>query len=165
MSMMDQINKWRGSKDRRRHEMIVVAHDFSRDAREFLEGLLDQSSTSNKLDQLFVKLSSMETELGIISQAVEGEGGITDLIRKVEKSMSTQEERLKTIQGQMTSIADGINKLQEQLAQLRINNPELEDEIAAMEATTKAIADDLNPPSEGGGTGGGTGEGGGVVNP
>lgn len=72
---------------------------------------------------------------------------INNLSRKVDEFMASQEERLKTIQGQLTSVADGINTLQQQIADLKANNPELEDEIAGIESTVKGIADDLNPPA------------------
>lgn len=72
---------------------------------------------------------------------------INNLSRKMEEFMATQEERLQTIQGQLSGIADGINTLQQQLADLKANNPELDDEISAIEATVTAIRDDLNPPA------------------
>lgn len=72
---------------------------------------------------------------------------INNLSRKMEEFMATQEERLRTIQGQLSGIADGINTLQQQLADLKANNPELDDEISAIEATVTAIRDDLNPPA------------------
>lgn len=169
MSMRDKFNEWRG-KDRRRHQVVYVSvsHDFTPEAREFLEELLQRSGASNKIDQLFAILKPIQTELGIISQAVEGEDGPINLLsRKVTESMATQEERLQSIAGRMTRIAEGIDKLQEQLADLKVNNPALEDEITAIEGTAKTIDEDVNPAVEesGGGTGGSTGEGGGVVNP
>lgn len=72
---------------------------------------------------------------------------LNNLHRKVDNFMATQEERLRTIQGQLSGIADGINTLQQQLADLKSNNPELDDEITAIEATVTAIRDDLNPPA------------------
>lgn len=72
---------------------------------------------------------------------------INNLSRKMEEFMATQEERLQTIQGQLSGIADGINTLQQQLADLKANNPDLDDEISAIEATVTAIRDDLNPPA------------------
>lgn len=84
---------------------------------------------------------------------------INKLDRKVDEFMATQEERLKGIQSALTSIAEGVNTLQQQVAELKANNPELEDEIAGIEGTVKGIADDINgvvpgggePPTEGGG--------------
>jgi archaellum component FlaC len=100
----------------------------------------------NKLDQLFVQMSTLSNQQQLILDLIEDtDGPISNLIRKVETSMATQEERLRTIQGQMTSIADGINKLQAQLADLKVNNPELDDEISAIETTAKEIGEDLNP--------------------
>lgn len=72
--------------------------------------------------------------------------------------MATQEERLRNVQTQLTSIADGINMLQQQIEDLKTNHPDLEDEIAGIESTVAAMRDDLNPPAPGGDTseGGGT---------
>lgn len=69
-------------------------------------------------------------------------------LRRIEKLMATQEERLRGIQGQLTSVADGINTLQQQVADLKANNPDLDDEISGIESTLQAIKDDLNPPAE-----------------
>ena len=74
-------------------------------------------------------------------------GIIFDLTGKVQQLMASQEERLQAVQGQLSSIADGINTLQQQLADLKANNPALDDEISNIEATVKAIGEDLNPPA------------------
>lgn len=87
---------------------------------------------------------------------------VNNLSRKVEEFMSTQETRLQGIQNALTSIADGVNTLQQQIADLKANNPELEDEISGMEATVKAIGDDISGVVSGGEGGGGT-EGGGTA--
>ena len=82
---------------------------------------------------------------------------INNLTRKVDEFMATQEERLKGVQTALTSIAEGVNTLQQQVADLKANNPDLEDEIAGIEGTVKGIADDINGVVPGGGeTGGGT---------
>jgi archaellum component FlaC len=85
---------------------------------------------------------------------------INNLDRKVDEFMSTQEERLQGVNTALTSIADGINTLQQQVADLKANNPALDDEISAIEGTVKAIADDINGvvPDTGGGETGGGGE-------
>lgn len=93
----------------------------------------------NKLADAIVKTSSYNPVLSAIN----------NLHRKVDHFMSTQEERLRTIQGQLSGIADGINTLQQQLADLKTNNPELNDEISAIEDTVTSIRDDLNPPTTG----------------
>lgn len=69
---------------------------------------------------------------------------INQLDRKVDTFMSTQETRLQGIQTALTGIAEGINTLQQQVAELKANNPDMEDEIASIEATVKTIADDIN---------------------
>lgn len=69
---------------------------------------------------------------------------INQLDRKVDTFMSTQEIRLQGIQTALTGIAEGINTLQQQVAELKANNPDMEDEIAGIEATVKTIADDIN---------------------
>ena len=75
--------------------------------------------------------------------------------------MATQEERLKTIQTQLGSIAEDINNLQDQFEQFKSNNPDLEDEISGIETAIQALKDDLNPPAPGSGDTGGTESGGG----
>lgn len=95
MSMMDKFNEWRG-KDRRRYETIVVAHDFSRDAREFLEKLLDHGSANNKLDQLFVQLTRMETEQGLLLDLVEKLGTDPAAIKEAAESIRALRQKLKT---------------------------------------------------------------------
>jgi len=79
---------------------------------------------------------------------------IHNLERKVDQFMTTQEERLQSIQTALTGVADGVNTLQQQIADLKANNPALDDEISAIESTVKGIADDINgvvpaPPVEG----------------
>lgn len=69
---------------------------------------------------------------------------INNLDRKVTEFMSTQEQRLQGIQTALSGIAEGINTLQQQVADLKANNPELDDEISAIEGTVKSIADDIN---------------------
>jgi chaperonin cofactor prefoldin len=112
---------------------------------------------SAKLDEILEAVRGVQlpdvgfinAKLDLTLELLEGDNGviktITNLQREVSESMATQEERLRTIQGQMTSIADGINKLQAQLADLKVNNPELDDEISAIETTAKEIGEDLNP--------------------
>lgn len=78
---------------------------------------------------------------------------INNLGRKVEEFMSTQEERLRGVKTKLDAIQAGVDKIQQQLADLKANNPELEDEIAAIEETAAAIDTDVNPaaPAPGGG--------------
>lgn len=155
-SLMDKYNEWRG-KDRRRREVVyvTVTHELSRETADLAERLIETIANTSH----FPDLEFMKQRLELIH-------GLTfDLNRKVEEFMSTQESRLQGIQTALTSIAEGINTLQEQVATLKVNNPDMEDEIAGIESTVKAIADDINgvspgavtPAPEGGGTeGGGT---------
>lgn len=57
--------------------------------------------------------------------------------------MATQEERLQKIFAQMTEAISGINTLKQQLADLKASNPDIEDEIAALEGTATQIMDAL----------------------
>ena len=61
--------------------------------------------------------------------------------------MSTQEEKLQAIAASLPAIAAGIDTLQAQVAELKEGNPDLNDEIAAIETTLATIAADLNPPA------------------
>lgn len=154
MSVMDRYNEWRG-KDRRRHEVIHVAvtHDLSDNTAELIERLIESLSNNHQ----FPDLEFMKQRLELIHDST------FQLNRKVDEFMSTQENRLQGIQSALTSIADGINTLQQQVADLKANNPALEDEISGIEGTVKSIADDINGvvPDAGGGSAGG-GEGGGT---
>lgn len=87
---------------------------------------------------------------------------INNLSRKVDEFMATQEERLREVKTKLDNIQSGVDRTQEQLAELKRNNPDLDDEISAIEATVSAIDTDVNPviepPVGGGETGGGTTE-------
>lgn len=73
---------------------------------------------------------------------------LNNLTRKVDDFMATQEERLRGVKTKLDAIQSGIDKIQQQLADLKTNNPALEDEIAAIEATAAAIDTDVNPVVE-----------------
>lgn len=79
------------------------------------------------------------TENGAVLTAVNNLNG------KVDEFMATQEERLRGVKAKLDAIQAGVDKIQEQLATLKANNPELEDEIAAIEETANAIDTDVNP--------------------
>lgn len=126
---------------------------------------------NEKLDgmaQQFANLMLMKEEVTIIHKLVADSAGgadgsvltaIENLNGKVDEFMATQEERLRAVKGKLDAIQTGVDTIQQQLADLKANNPELEDEIAAIEATAAAIDTDVNPaaPDTGGGTtGGGT---------
>ena len=70
---------------------------------------------------------------------------IQNLERKVSEFMATQEERLRGVKAKLDAIQVGVDKIQKQLADLKAGNPELEDEIAAIEQTAAAIDTDVNP--------------------
>lgn len=108
--------------------------------------VLAQASGGSQFPDLSLMAARLETIHGLVFE----------LDRKVNEFMSTQEERLRNVQSALSGIADGINTLQQQVADLKANNPDLDDEISAIEGTVKTIADDINGVVPGGGTGGGT---------
>lgn len=118
---------------------------------------IGETSLSQKLDAIIDMQKQFEIRFTQLESRTETiHGLIFDLTQfkgKVEEFMSTQEERLRNIQTGLTSVADGVNTLQKQIADLKANNPALEDEISAIETTVKGIADDINgvtePPVEG----------------
>lgn len=67
--------------------------------------------------------------------------------------MATQEQRLQAIFGQLTEVKAGINTLSQQVADLKANNPQLEDEITAIEGTVTEIRDSLPGVEREGGSG------------
>lgn len=115
--------RWDGKERRRDSETLILPKD---------------SNLDDVLRLLATALKSSSSNSEVLT-------AINNLNRKVSELMSTQEDRLKTIQGQLSGIADGINTLQQQLEDLKANNPQLDDEISAIEATVTAIRDDLNP--------------------
>lgn len=85
-------------------------------------------------------------DLAFVPQRLEIVHGLVfELNRKVDTFMATQEERLRGVKTKLDAIQAGVDRIQEQLATLKTNNPELEDEIAAIEATAAAIDTDVNP--------------------
>lgn len=79
---------------------------------------------------------------GLISEAINNFNG------KAEEFMATQEERLRGVKTKLDAIQTGVDKIQGQLAELKRNNPELDDEISAIEETAGAIHTDVNPVVE-----------------
>lgn len=109
------------------------------DATQFARLDLHLASMVNALWAINDRLKSIDSNPQVLT-------AINNLHRKVSEFMSTQEDRLRAIQGQLSGIAEGINTLQQQLEDLKTNNPQLDDEISAIEATVTAIRDDLAPP-------------------
>jgi peptidoglycan hydrolase CwlO-like protein len=68
-------------------------------------------------------------------------------LRRIEGKMATQEERLKAVVAKLGAIQAGIDKLQEQVATLKANNPDLEDELSEIEGTIATMDADVNPPA------------------
>ena len=115
---------------------------------------LKESRLEQKIDRLIELLETgghipdlgfINAKLDLIQGLIENEGPITNLTRKVDEFMATQEERLRGVKTKLDAIQSGVDKIQQQLADLKVNNPELEDEIAAIEATAAAIDTDVNP--------------------
>lgn len=75
----------------------------------------------------FPDLGFINAQLDLIQGLIENEGPITNLSRKVDDFMATQEERLQTI-------LVAVKSVKQMLADLKVNNPQIEDEIAAIEA-------------------------------
>lgn len=134
------------------------------DTNQFAALLLRLDDVANRIGpshadfSLHQVLTHLETTLNKIATAMSGGDNsqvltaINNLDRKVSEFMATQEERLQTIQAGLAGVAEGVNTLQQQIADLKASNPALDDEISAIEATVKGIADDINgvtePPTE-----------------
>jgi uncharacterized phage infection (PIP) family protein YhgE len=153
--------------DRRKSDKHSVTLDVGENLAKLLGGQIGVVSPSQKLDAIITMLTELggvpaqqgfhTEELNLIHELINNLNG------KVDEFMATQEERLQGVNTALTSIADGINTLQQQVADLKANNPALDDEISAIEGTVKTIADDINgvvPDTGTGETGGGTTEGG-----
>lgn len=100
---------------------------------------IGETSVAQKLDALINTHALTDTRLENIH------GLIFELTRKVDEFMATQEERLRAIKAKLDAIQTGVDKIQQQLADLKANNPELDDEISAIEETAAAIDTDVNP--------------------
>lgn len=72
-------------------------------------------------------LGFINAKLDLIQGLIENEGPITNLSRKVDEFMATQEERLQ-------AISTKIDEVLSDLATLKVNNPQIEDEISAIES-------------------------------
>lgn len=132
---------------------------FGKD-RDKMVHVVERESTLGKFLHACLEAYEKRTKAWSESDNSQVLTAINNLSRKVDEFMSTQEERLKGVQTALTGIAEGVNTLQQQVADLKANNPELEDEISAIEGTVKGIADDINGVVPGGGeTGGETGGG------
>lgn len=122
-------------------QQLEVIHRFSEGSKKLLRELFgsgNSGNTNNKLDQLFVKLSTIEHQQVLLLELIEGETGpITNLQRKVNELMATQEERLQ-------AILVAVQNVKQMLADLKVNNPAIEDEIAAIE---KELAPAEEPPT------------------
>lgn len=98
----------------------------------------------------------------ILLVVILGQRGIKlSQLREIKKSMATQEERLRAILEKLPAIQAGVDRIQTELETLKANNPDIEDELAGLEAAVGAVHDDVNPPApepepapapEGGGT-------------
>lgn len=99
---------------------------------------------------------NLDKVLRLLVDALKGNGGdssqvieaINNLSRKVDTFMATQEERLRALAGQVTTIQEGVDRLQAEFETFKANNPQLEDEIAGLEAAIGALASDVAPAPE-----------------
>lgn len=116
------------------------------DVGQFARLDLHLASIVNALWAINDRLKSIDSNPEVLK-------AINNLDRKVSELMSTQEERLRGVKTKLDAIQTGVDKIQQQLADLKANNPELDDEISAIEATAGAIDTDVNPvvepPAEG----------------
>lgn len=124
------------------------------DHKSGLFGLLQKFLTAYDRRTDVLANTSQLPDLTLISSRLELIHGLVfNIDRKVDEFMATQEERLQAIQSGLAGVAEGVNTLQQQIADLKASNPALDDEISAIEATVKGIADDINgvvtePPVE-----------------
>jgi hypothetical protein len=101
------------------------------------------SDIGNRLDQLFLQISNLSNQQQLILELIEGtDGPISNLNRKVDTFMATQEERLQ-------AILVAVQNVKQMLADLKVNNPAIEDEITAIE---KELAPATEPVPGGGET-------------
>lgn len=125
-------------------------------------GKSGDSDINAKLDQILEKVSGVHfpdlgfigAKLDLVLNLLEGDGpskindlltAISQLDRKVETFMATQEERLQ-------AIATKIDEVLSDLATLRQNNPEIEDEISAIESKLSIAQPTTGDTGDTGGT-------------
>ena len=114
----------------------------------------ERREPSDRLILEVPKGSNFDEVLRLIATGLKGGSNtevltaINNLSRKVDEFMATQEERLRGVKTKLDAIQSGVDTIQQQLAELKANNPDIEDEIAAIEATAAAIDTDVNPVVE-----------------
>ena len=60
--------------------------------------------------------------------------------------MATQEERLQAVLAGLSDVKDGILKLEQQIGDLKVSNPAIEDELEGLESTVADIKSALPAP-------------------
>lgn len=68
------------------------------------------------------------------------------VLKELKQSMASQEERLQAALAKLANIQTGVDRIQAELEALKAGNPELEDELAGLEAAVGALDTDVNPP-------------------
>ena len=63
--------------------------------------------------------------------------------KEILRKMATVDERLQAVLTAVASIQTGVDNIQKQLADLKAGNPDLDKEISAIEASVKALGDDV----------------------
>lgn len=108
-----------------------------------LRTLADRIGPANSNFSLHQVLTHLETTLNRLATAMSGGDNsqvltaINNLTRKVDEFMATQEERLQ-------AILVAVKNVKQMLADLKANNPAIEDEIAAIESELAPAAEE--PP-------------------
>lgn len=111
MSMMDQINKWRG-KDRRRREIIYVAvtHELSESTQSLIEQLIEAQggSDNTKLDEVIelLKGGNLVPEAKLIHNKVDMIIDLVDALATEPTVIKEQAARIRAAREKLKTSVD-----------------------------------------------------------
>jgi len=132
------------------NDQLSVEHRLSEGTKNLLRELVIGSRLEDRIERLIELLEAgvnipdlgfISAKLDLIIGLIENEGPITNLTRKVDELMATQEERLQAILAAVKSV-------KQMLADLKVNNPQIEDEITAIEAELAPATEPTPTPTE-----------------
>lgn len=125
-----------------------IWHDKGDEGRSFIHGIRHEGSLWTLLcefleaykarTEMMGSQANVAADLALLKEEVSTMHGLTFEIKgKVEELMATQEERLQ-------AILVAVKNVKQMLADLKVSNPAIEDEIAAIEAELAPAAE--TPP-------------------
>jgi hypothetical protein len=131
-----QFQEWLTQSTAQKNALARIAEAIISLKETRLEQRIDHLTQLLEAGVHFPDLGFISAKLDLTLNLLEGDGpskindlltAITQLDRKVDTFMATQEERLQ-------AILVAVKSVKQMLADLKVNNPQIEDEITAIEA-------------------------------